>query len=355
VDRKTRILHVIDDKKFLVYCERTFSLSDLENTYCSAKDFKKYITENIFDIVVVHYLTEESITVLNSVNIRPPVIWFFWGSDAFCLGRFYNRFLLPKTKYIRLKLSFKKGILNGLVNTIKLILPTLVDRRQYYQELIKSFEKVAIVVPIVPDDFKLLYDNYCIKSTPFHLSYINPVFDLKNPFDIQGDDILVGNSASLSNNHIEIIDILSKANIYNNRIVIPLSYGDKVYASYVERYAKKKLRNVCCLTNFLPFSEYQNIIESCSIIIMNHLRQQALGNIVQALLSGAHLYMQPSSTVSKYLKENNFYFSNVNSNLILRPLTADERKVNRDRCIEVFGKETQHAKVAQLIQKALQL
>lgn len=44
------------------------------------------------------------------------------------------------------------------------------------------------------------------------------------------------------------------------------------------------------------------IIEGCSIVVMNHIRQQALGNIVIALCSGARVFLNPKSPINRAMK-----------------------------------------------------
>ena len=354
MEKKIKLLHVIDDQKFIPYCERTFSLTALENIFCSSKDFETTISTEQFEVIVIHYLREECIQVLNNRKINAPVVWFFWGADGFCLGKFYNRFLLPATKRSRLLLAFKTSFKNGLKVLGKTYFPQSIDRKPFYKSLIQSFSKISVVVPIVPGDFDLLSENYPLRACSFHLNYVSPVFDSHHSPIVSGNNILVGNSAHFSNNHIEIINILSKIGLGSRKVIIPLSYGDRVNSRFIANYAMKKLPlNAVCLTDFLSFEEYQKIMQSCSIVIMNHLRQQALGNVIQALATGAQLFLQPSSTLYKYLKDKGFIIPTIEELKDIKPLLSEEREYNKRKCNEFFGKELQHIKVKQLIELAL--
>ncbi|MCO5240650.1 MAG: TDP-N-acetylfucosamine:lipid II N-acetylfucosaminyltransferase [Chitinophagaceae bacterium] len=348
------ILHVLDDKKFISYCKNTFSLPYLRNTITESVNLSSTILDHSFDIIIFHSLRNESVKVLNSVSISQPVIWFFWGADGFCLGKFYNLFLLPKTKRSRLRLAFKNSLGNGLKTLYKSLFPQSIDKKPYYRNLIKSFGKISIIVPIVPGDFELLQEKYTLKASSFHLNYVSPIFDHSIDLSITGDNILIGNSAHFTNNHIEIIDILSKMNLGNRKVIVPLSYGNRANSRFIASYAIKKLpQNAICLTEFLSFEEYLKIVQSCSIVIMNHLRQQALGNIIQSLAIGVKLYLQPSSSLYKYLKDNQFIIYTIEELKNTKPLSAQEQEHNRAKCMELFGKELQHTKVKQLIEQAL--
>lgn len=357
MSRKIIILHIIDDPKFLPYCKLTFELPEVENIYYSSIDFTSRHSEKAYDIIVFHSLKANGVHIINNIKIKSPIIWFFWGSDGFCLGKFYNLFLLSKTKRSRLKLAFKSGLKKGFKVLFKSCFPKAIDKQLHNRELLKALHEISIIVPIVPGDYKLLKSYYPLRSTCLHLNYVSPVFD-SEPSIVNGDNILVGNSAHLSNNHIEIIDSLAKIELRNRQVIIPLSYGDKSNRDYIRKYALRKLpNNVLCLTDFVSFNEYQKVLRSCSVVIMNHLRQQALGNIILSLMMGSKIFLPPSSTLSQFLIENKFLISDINliSINLDQSLTSEEMLHNRNRCYTVFGKENQWEKVKQLIDKALSI
>ena len=128
-----------------------------------------------------------------------------WGADAFCLGNFYNKFLSPSSKSLRVKLAFKEKISFGFKTLIKSIKPSLIDREKHYSTTIKAFSKIDVIVPVVPGDYDLLKAAYDIKVPVFHLNYVNPLFEQKIDIPSEQNNILLGNSASFTNNHLEIL------------------------------------------------------------------------------------------------------------------------------------------------------
>ena len=102
---------------------------------------------------------------------------------------------------------------------------------------------------------------------------------------------------------MEAIEILKKLDLKNNNIVTPLSYGNKEYANQIEEIGKQEIgKRFMPLTEFLPLNEYQKILQSCGIVIMNHYRQQAVGNVLNALYLGAKVYLSNNNTLYHYLR-----------------------------------------------------
>ena len=352
----TSILHIIDDKKFIPYCEATFTLEELNNSYLTSEELEE--NHHLFksaDVVVIHYLQYRTSLFLNNYSIEKHIIWFCWGGDVFDLGIFFNKFVLRKTWLLRIKLAFQNNIRLGLITLAKSLLPNLFNMNSAALEIIQSIDRVNIVVPVVPGDYWVLKNNFNIKPALFHLNYVNPIFEQKVYSELTSNNILLGNSANFTSNHIEAIKGLSKLDLGSRKVIIPLNYGDIHSRDYISDFAKKNLpNNAECLTNFLPFEDYQNILSSCSIFVMNHLRQQAVGNIVQGIMNGANIYLNKSSTVYQFLKGKGFIVSEMGELRGLRCLNNQEKEFNKVKCIEVFGKEQQHKKVRELINFAIQ-
>lgn len=354
MNRKIVILHVIDDQKFISYCKATFQIKDLENLFIKSQELHEdHQLIKIADVLIIHYLQNNLAYFLLNSSLPIPVIWFCWGGDVFDLGIFYNNFVFGKTKRLRVRLAFQNNFAVGIRTLAKTLFPRVFNMDKTTRTIIDAINKVDVVVPVMPGDYQLLKKVFKIKPALFHLNYVNPIFEQENQ-GIKSNNILVGNSANFTSNHLEAIDRLSKMDLGNRKIIIPLNYGDEFSRNYVCQYAKKKIpNNVECITEFLPFKDYQKVLFTCSIVIMNHLRQQAVGNIVQAILNGANVYLNRSSTVYQFLKEQDFKISEMDELTELRDLNQQEREFNRSKCLEVFGAERQHKKVKELIQLAL--
>jgi hypothetical protein len=139
-----------------------------------------------------------------------------------------------------------------------------------------------------------LYNPY-VQKVPF--TYYPIEYIVKNEsLRASGSDILLGNSASATNNHLEAFDLLSGFNLGNSKIVTPLSYGCPRYARAIISEGNKQFGNrFTPLASFLPIEEYNKIISNCGIVIMNHYRPQAVGNIIAALYMGCKVFLNDTN------------------------------------------------------------
>jgi len=168
-------------------------------------------------------------------------------------------------------------------------------------------------------------DYFCVKEHDLNIKEILPGFRAKilphfgyysveSAFETglqetPGPDILLGNSATYTNNHIDALDFLRKLDIGARRVVLPLSYPTgaifQKYAQQVEDRARQLFgNNVHSLRVWMPIEEYNRTIASCGTIIMNHIRGQAMGNICAGLYKGAKIYLRSTNPYFGHLKDN---------------------------------------------------
>jgi len=355
--KKIKLVHSLPDKKskFKEYCELTFSSDKYDNIYVTSLSEINFEKEGI-DIAFVHCLKKNDINFLNKNTLNIPKVWFSWGGDVFRLGKFYNLFLLEKTKILRNRLYLKDSIIGGIVRYVLSYFPSFIDLISSSRNKLKAIDQFDYLIPVMPGDYELIKKHYSIKPKFYHINYINPIFEQEAEINLDGSNILLGNSATFTNNHIEAIDQLCKYDLEDRQIIIPLSYGRTDVSEYISKYSEDKLGigNVKVLINFIPFNEYSQIVSTCEIVIMNHLRQQAVGNIVQALLFGSHLYLQSNSTVFKYLKDNGIYVSAFDEADELQGLDKETISLNKKLTRELFGEKLQKEKLEKLITRILQ-
>ena len=124
--------------------------------------------------------------------------------------------------------------------------------------------------------------------------------------------IQIGNSGDCTNNHIEIINNLKKYKEDNIKIIVPLNYGNKEYIEKVviegKRIFGEKFQPIL---NHLDMKKYYELLSNVDVAIMNHLRQQAAGNIVILLYLGKKVYLNSMVTTYKTFKEWNLYVGDI--------------------------------------------
>lgn len=259
--------------------------------------------------LLVHFLSKDKIDLIRYLRKKmdvPPIVWFFWGADAFNFEKFESKLYQDKTKkyFIDDRLGFSKKLRKSLLLLLQNSGIYLKDFLRYRSN-IKFITTIDYIVPVLYEDYVSLKSFYHLKGKYIDCNYLSIEQMIGDNIDeyVDGGDILVGNSATITNNHIEIIDALSKLDLQNRLVYIPLNYGVENYKNEIIEYGIKRLgKNFIPLTDFMPLQEYNNILKTCGIIIMNHNRQQAVGNIIATLWMGGKLIMNEESTVYTYLK-----------------------------------------------------
>lgn len=124
--------------------------------------------------------------------------------------------------------------------------------------------------------------------------------------------ILVGNSATVYNQHKEIFDILHKFQEENIEIICPLTYGKDEYRREVielgTQYFGDKFFPV---TQQLPKDEYVAFLSGCDIGIFNNNRQQAMGNISIFARLGKKVYLREDTSMWEHFENIGYQFSTV--------------------------------------------
>ncbi|MDH0659104.1 TDP-N-acetylfucosamine:lipid II N-acetylfucosaminyltransferase [Empedobacter sp. GD03865] len=341
------VLHIIDDQKFISICQDTFNIDGLNNTYIKSSEISvDYLKQNNIQIIFVHFLRIPEINFFSNNNISIPKVWMFWGADGFSLPLFYNNFLDKQTQKSRQIIEKKQGLKRLFVHNVKILFKDFINKITTTKtvRVINSFD---YIVPIVPGDYYLLKEKYSIVPPMFHFNYVTKLFKNDN-IEKNRQNIILGNSATYSNNHISIINNLKNIDIGKRKVYIPLNYGNKFYTEYILNYIKDDNRFIP-MTEFLKLEDYNKIINSCEIMIMNHERQQALGNVILGLMSGNKIYLNNKSTLYTYLIECGFKVFDVNNFNINIAMSKEIIDKNIALAEYYFGKELQTNKIKELL------
>jgi dTDP-N-acetylfucosamine:lipid II N-acetylfucosaminyltransferase len=267
------------------------------------------------DAIVAHSMTT---IFANTIRRAPPqarVAWLGWGYDYYpLLTPELGPALLPATRAL-------VGADDDPPQAKSMALTAIAPR-------LHSFS-------VLPTEVALLRRALPALTAVHHEL---PLFTTEDVFErgapvMAGPDVLVGNSATASNNHLEALELL-RDRVPDGRLIVPLSYGDpKVGREVAAAGARLFGERFDPLTQWMPIDEYNQRIGRCGFVIMNHRRQQAVGNIGAALYKGATVYLR---------RENPLFPFYAGLGATLRPmdaleegdvplvaLTADERARNR--------------------------
>lgn len=280
------------------------------------------------DIIVVHSLNPVWFRFLKCYISSKKVIWLGWGYDYYDLIPDNNlmeetsKFFLEKKTLANIKSSLKRYVYGSYLKS----------------EIIKGID---IFAPVLPQESSLLLNTcgelFCnIEFSSWNYGSLekNYIKNLKG-FEVSGDSILLGNSATITNNHIEAIKLLGENEYVKDRLVLmPLSYGDFSYRHKLVSYLESSALNLEVINDFMDYDIYLSKIKSCGYVVMNHIRQQAVSNVVTMMYLGSKLFLNGKSPLYQFLVEEGAIVFNMDElandpMLICKPLTSSEREKNR--------------------------
>ncbi len=180
-------------------------------------------------------------------------------------------------------------------------------------------KKIAYVVTAFEEDYDKAKEWYDVKGENIiiHMFYPNSVdYSECDIIDEEKQEytILLGNSGSKTNRHIDAIDKLKKTESAIDKIYIPLSYGgSRKYAKKVKKYAIENFGEKCIpMMSFMPFEEYAKILSETDIAFFNHNRQEAVGNMYSMILKGKRVFLDKQTTTYQFLNRVGIRVGNVN-------------------------------------------
>jgi len=308
--------------------------------YHNNKKTLKYVLELIdkHDLIVFHGYDYFKARLINK-NPSKNFIWTLWGGEVYNTHEIFKRKLLGhKTK------KLKRG---GYIKSFFRPLYHLLKNNYKNNYIIKSLKKVDYLSILHKEDYNLFIDKGIIKKTTKYLKFtyypIEFIFKDNINLKVNNNNILLGNSGVPTNNHIESIDILKNINLGNREVITPLNYGYKSYIEIIIKYGEEKLsNNFHYLKDFMPLQEYNKTIQSCGIVIMNHYRQQAVGNILASLWMGAKVFLDKRNTFYHYLKRIGCYVYLIDDliNDNLENLNNTQIEHNKSILLKEIGTET---------------
>lgn len=192
---------------------------------------------------------------------------------------------------------------------------------------IKYGPEIGYIAPLVRKDLPLVEQWYRVKGEAHFVSYPVPLHRkgvleriLKQGYDkhVSSDrtvNIVLGNSATKTNCHMEALDVLAGYRDQNIKLYIPLSYGFHGYEEYageVLSYAWKIFGTdkVVPILEKMDGEEYTDFLSKMDVAVFYNDRQQAMGNIAILLASGAKIYIRDDTNMWEHYKTLGYSLDN---------------------------------------------
>ncbi len=301
------------------------------------------------DLIVAHSMTAQATAAFVRAGRNTVTVWSGWGYD------FYgpSDLLGPQTQELVERLDRSRAVQRPLwrrslgaawTGFLGMLKRRAAARSDY----------VSVPVPTEESIFRKQFPQFHGEHS--QLSY----FSLEESYATAGGDrtsgggVLIGNSATPSNNHLEAFELLAGRDLGGRRVVVPLNYGDPDYRDAVVARGKQLFGDAFLpIVERMPLDEYNELVSGCDVMIMNHRRQQALGNVGTALNTGATLYLDEVNPVYEFFRQSGASVrptSELQSKGDLaRALTDEELAANRRFLESFWGTERVHANVAALL------
>ena len=302
------------------------------------------------DMIIAHGMGPHSVAAFLSSPRKTVRVWSGWGFDYYGDDRDPTAGLVsPGTSALMTDEALPSARHSGLKKAARQMLAYATRKAA------KRTDYFSAPIPSDFDIFKRRFENF--SGAYAQLNYGSVVDTFAQGLTMgRGLNILVGNSASQTNNHIDIFHMLAKHDLGSRKVIVPLSYGDRDYRRNLIACGSDILGHAFMpLVDFLPLDQYCSIVGSCNVVVMNQLRQQALGNIGAALYQGAHVFLDPISPVYRFFRQKGAFVRSTHD-LALYPLPVtglpnDQIAKNRDVLEGFWGNERIRANVEALLAK----
>ncbi|NUY80889.1 TDP-N-acetylfucosamine:lipid II N-acetylfucosaminyltransferase [Flavobacterium sp. MAH-1] len=390
-----KIIHIFNDDKFIdpaielfeiaaAGCSEYFVLKNtgeanryfksekVRTVHYKEKGYPQFFVdiakENEDALFFFHALNAPKQQIVNALPDKTLKVWFVWGYDLYNSWEMFRREMYGKTtrKQTQSAPSFKDRL---KVNRFMFFLMrkfqkanaknALRHRLESYfgAQLLQALKRIDMVVPIVPTEYELVRQmGVSPIEAPFTYGYLEQFASPDVPLNT-GKDILVGNSANPTNNHVEAFGKLARLDLGDRKVIVPLSYGgSEEYVAFVIESGKKLLgKNFVPVVDFMPLDAYMELVSNCGVLVFNHIRQQGVGNIIAMGMRGAKLFLNAKSPVYRYYRDIGMHIENIEglrSEIQLRALSDTEKEHNRQLFTTLYSKERSIEKVKELLQIA---
>ena len=291
-----------------------------------------------YNHIIYHYLHDHFCYFTLAIPKGSPITWIVWGADL------YNHLLVKKGYKL-----YAEPLENNMI-PIEIQDGKFIDKIcAYIKETIKyAIRKKAIkrihTICACDGDYQL-FNKYFPELAPFQRKpfFYYPVDDIigddLKKMSCVGDDIIVGNSASYSNNHKYVFELLGKIDLGKRKVIVPLSYG---WGKESVLEAGKILGNhFVPLTKLLPLNEYNTILSNARTFIYGNFRQEAVGNILIAFYLGGAVFFDKRNPLLVDLGKKGYIFFTLDQlkDKINYRLTEEERSHNRELVLQNYNKQ----------------
>lgn len=350
-NKKIRVLHIVKDEKFfdgvinafesderfdnrsiLVVNSAAYKFSRIKQTakvelVWSREMLKDCLESSDYDAIFFHSLTASQYKYFQYIPKDRIVIWWSWGVDIYNGSHGMSPLIqmdLYKPLTLKLYNERRKNIL-CCVKDLFTYISGLIEKNHYYRLRNNAMSRIDFFQPVIPLEYKIMkgVDGFRAKEFYYPECFMSYQVDTKSIKRDKGA-ILIGNSATYTNNHLDIWDSIKNFVSKGRDVIIPVNYGFQRYTKNIATRIQSNSHNIRFILDFMPKDEYFQLLNDCSYAVFGVIRQQAMGNINYCLSHGMKVFLYRDSMVYRFLKDNGyvvFAIEEIDENSFSHPLT----------------------------------
>lgn len=323
-----RAIHLFSDKKFLGWVRQTFNTTGWNSCFIilnpQTRNSCITIDENTLEVstdmfgqnIVLEKLRTRDIAFHYFMdNIKADIIyhshpgilhcWCFYGAEIYQQTNLFRRDLYgPATR----KLLWSLPEIKFRYDLRKFYFKFLRFKNPPISSLLRAIPKIHRILWYVEEEMDKI--NTRLKLPPwqfFQFFNFSDIIPSGTEFtDRDTRRILIGNSATVENNHVDVLEVLSKTSDHLFTYSLPLTYGQfpRYKAKIKTLYENQLGDRVTFLEHHMKLESYYLFLQQHPTAIFLHHRQQGLGNILYMLYTGTKVYLSRSNIVFHWLQKN---------------------------------------------------
>lgn len=255
------------------------------------------------DIWVIHRFYPQMQRIIRKFRGQKVIALQTWGPDYM---RFYgglDRFLLPETISIVSEQKRPRGVVRKSRVWRKASEVKQAWLAKKARDCIGGLDSIHFCLPVEADDPAI--SEICEQKRSrlrFNYGALPPFRNAERSVEGGGAVVLVGNSLDPTNNHVEAFRLVSRNIGLVKKVLVPVSYGGPPsYLAALERIAVALFGDkVVFMKDFMPIDEFRSVLEQCDVVVLNHLRQQAVGAYIEAVCAGCSVVLNPEGALWKW-------------------------------------------------------
>jgi hypothetical protein len=304
-----------------------------------------------YDAVFLHSLNKPNRLIVDAAPPDTQFVWIGWGYDYYRLICEQSALLLPRTRALmqRVRSESAVGSLAALAKAALLSPGRLRSGLRLRRigpggaDAYAMLQKIAFFAPVLPTEDALVRERHP-DFLPRRADWNYGVHDIIDALTATTAErmhrVVVGNSATPECNHIEAFEALAG---FDGEIVVPLSYGNAAYRDAILQAGRDRWGDrFQPLTDYMASDAYARLIAGSTHLVMNHLRQQGLTNILIALQAGTRVVMRKENPLFPYLAELGLPADDITRSLAEAPLADAVVTAHREKVSRQFGAAHHH-------------